>query len=231
MIKRIITTIRYLIMIKLMKFLTPHLFRKIKSINDLWYFDSHISGTLESISNVPRPSILFMERYFKNKKVSGLELGVQSGLNSISILNRLNIQKLYLVDAWTDYIHDKYTFEIQYKYYLSTMKTFQDNDKTCIIKGLSEIISKHFVDNSLDFIYLDANHSYAFIYQDLCSWGKKVKTGGVISGHDVFNCPDVLSAVKKWSNDNHYNFYIIPPDFYIIKLKKLYKTNDPNYGN
>ncbi len=43
-----------------------------------------------------------------------------------------------------------------------------------------------FEDNSLDFVYIDANHSFKFVAQDIDGWSRKVRTGGVISGHDYF---------------------------------------------
>ena len=39
-------------------------------------------------------------------------------------------------------------------------------------------------DNSLDFVYIDANHKYASVYEDILTWGPKVKKGGYICGHD-----------------------------------------------
>ena len=39
-------------------------------------------------------------------------------------------------------------------------------------------------DESLDFIYIDANHDFMNFTQDLHYWIKKVKMGGIVSGHD-----------------------------------------------
>jgi len=41
-------------------------------------------------------------------------------------------------------------------------------------------------DGSLDFIYIDGNHSLPYIVSDIYEWNKKVKVGGCISGHDYF---------------------------------------------
>jgi len=45
---------------------------------------------------------------------------------------------------------------------------------------------KVFDDESLDFIFIDGNHSFEFVTNDIAEWGKKVKKGGIISGHDYF---------------------------------------------
>ena len=41
-----------------------------------------------------------------------------------------------------------------------------------------------FEDESLDFVYIDGDHNFRFIAEDIYEWPKKVKKGGVIAGHD-----------------------------------------------
>jgi predicted O-methyltransferase YrrM len=41
-----------------------------------------------------------------------------------------------------------------------------------------------FLDNSLDFVYIDAGHRFDDVVQDIIKWTKKVRKGGIISGHD-----------------------------------------------
>jgi len=52
------------------------------------------------------------------------------------------------------------------------------------IKEESVEAAKHFNDNSLDFVFLDADHSYEAVTKDLYTWFYKIKNGGVLSGHD-----------------------------------------------
>lgn len=44
--------------------------------------------------------------------------------------------------------------------------------------------SKQFADASLDFVYIDANHSYEAVKEDIAIWRPKVRAGGFIGGHD-----------------------------------------------
>lgn len=53
-----------------------------------------------------------------------------------------------------------------------------------IIKDTSVNAASQFKNNSLDFIMLDAGHSYEDLKLDLNTWYKKVKPGGYISGDD-----------------------------------------------
>ena len=46
-----------------------------------------------------------------------------------------------------------------------------------------------------DFIYIDGNHNYEFIKQDIELWWPKVKVGGYFGGHDYSNL--ALEGVKR----------------------------------
>lgn len=61
------------------------------------------------------------------------------------------------------------------------------------VEGLADFECNYF-----DFIYIDANHSYDFVLEDLCNWMSRLKEGGILSGHD-YNLPDVKRAVDECS--------------------------------
>ena len=48
----------------------------------------------------------------------------------------------------------------------------------------SEQASGFYKDNSLDFIFIDADHRYEAVTKDLQNWFPKLKTDGIIAGHD-----------------------------------------------
>ncbi len=60
--------------------------------------------------------------------------------------------------------------------------------------------AEDFEDNSIDFVYIDANHGFKYVAEDLWEWSKKVRSGGVISGHDY--------AMSKDAHDK-YSFFIL----------------------
>ena len=55
-------------------------------------------------------------------------------------------------------------------------------------------------DGSLDFIFIDADHSYEGCSADIEAWRGKVRRGGIIAGHD-FNWPTVAKSVADWLGD------------------------------
>jgi len=197
--------IRYKFILLLIKCFTPNLYKKVNSIIIL----------SNSIHNIPRPAIKIMKKIFNNKKVKGAEIGVHKGVNAKSILNELNIEKLYLIDTWNRHIHnEKYNDN---KIYRNILKEFKDNKRIKIIKDFSSKAIKYIKDNSLDFVYIDANHSYKHVYQDITLYFNKVKNNGIISGHNIFYPIDVLNAVKDFCNNKKINFIIDNPDWYFIK--------------
>jgi len=44
-----------------------------------------------------------------------------------------------------------------------------------------------FEDGSLDFVYIDGDHEFSHVAADIVEWTKKVKKGGIVSGHDYFS--------------------------------------------
>lgn len=57
-----------------------------------------------------------------------------------------------------------------------------------VIKGNSIDVGNKFPDKSIDFCFIDANHSYPDVLNDIRAYLPKMKEGGVIAGHDY--CDD-----------------------------------------
>lgn len=55
-------------------------------------------------------------------------------------------------------------------------------------------------DKSLDFVFLDNDHSEAHVYEELEAWWPKIKKGGILAGHDYIESswPGVVNAVKRF---------------------------------
>jgi len=51
---------------------------------------------------------------------------------------------------------------------------------------------------SLDFIFIDANHEYEAVMSDLMCWYPKLKKGGTIAGHDYYDDEGVQKAVRQF---------------------------------
>ena len=134
----------------------------------------------------------------------GAEIGVEQGVFSEIICQIDNVIKLYSIDAWRAYsrYRDHTRQEKLDKFYeISRIRLKPYNCE--IVRKYSLDAARDFMDNSLDFVYIDANHDYEHVYGDLSVWSKKVKKGGIVSGHDYIRRKgqDQFYAVVKAVND------------------------------
>lgn len=58
--------------------------------------------------------------------------------------------------------------------------------------------AKLYKNYSLDFVFIDANHTFEAVRDDLQAWFPKVKYGGILAGHDYYNDPGVKQAVDNF---------------------------------
>ena len=155
-----------------------------------------------------RAAIKFIKNNLKNRKLSGVEIGVEAGINALSISKSLKLKKLYLIDIWCKYTQDSNSYNYN-KDYDRVKKKFKNKKNIIIIKGSSAKVAKTFPDNSLDFVYIDANHQYKYIKEDIKIWSTKVKENGYVCGHDYFyKFPGIIKAVDKFTKVNNYKLMV-----------------------
>lgn len=81
--------------------------------------------------------------------------------------------------------------------FINNMKPFEGHFKTKF-GGDSFDRIKEFEDNSVDFAFIDANHTYEFVSRDIAAMIPKMKRGGVLAGHDYnLSHPGVIQAVNE----------------------------------
>jgi predicted O-methyltransferase YrrM len=125
--------------------------------------------------------VLFKELGFK----TGAEIGVLEGGYSEILCQGNPEAKLYSIDPWevrpeyTNFIKEE-TLEMAYEKARTRLSKYNCE----IIRKLSMDAVKDFADESLDYVYIDGDHSFQASTDDIAEWTKKVKMGGIISGHD-----------------------------------------------
>lgn len=141
----------------------------------------------------------------------GVEIGVEQGDYSQLMMDSWNYDHYYLVDFWQAYSDNpKMTQEKQDAKYQAVVDRFKDNPKVTVVRDTSEHACEMFEDSVLDWVYIDADHSYEAVKRDIEAWYKKVKVGGILAGHDYM--PDgeyygeqfgVKSAVDEFAKRNN----------------------------
>jgi len=134
--------------------------------------------------------ILIPEILNENECKIGAEIGVFKGEFSNYLLNNWD-GKLFLIDPWRP-LGDEYDDISNHKHHLDTYQKTIENikgfeNRSFMMRGLSEELSFVFQDNFLDFVYIDGNHAYDFVKKDINLWWNKIKHGGFLMGHDYLN--------------------------------------------
>lgn len=149
------------------------------------------------------------------KKVVAVEVGVAEGRFSLELL-QMGIKKLYMVDVWGHHPELKGDGSSPQEWHNRNYQDAKDRvapfkNKAVMLKGLSSDMAKQIKDNSIDLLYLDGSHDYEGVLKDLNTYFPKVKTGGIISGHD-FLAPQygVNQAVKEFCHKHNKELFTIP---------------------
>lgn len=121
------------------------------------------------------------------------EIGVFKGDYS-NLISLQPISKLYLVDPWVsipDIPHRWHAApqEKMDKYKTRVKNRFSDNGKVEIIEKFSVDAVTDFQNDYIDWLYLDANHSYDFVNEDLNNWWAKIKPNGFLCGNAYLDSP------------------------------------------
>jgi len=136
--------------------------------------------------------------------VNGAEIGVRKGKFSRVLCKANPDLHLYCVDPWMPYGGRKYTKEKQDLIYEVAQKTLEPYNVTFIRKTSMEGV-KDISEKSLDFVYIDGNHLFDFVMEDIIHWSRRVRSGGIIAVHDFHygSNVEVVEAVNAYTRANH----------------------------
>ena len=142
----------------------------------------------------------------------GAEIGVWRGDSSSTLLRYIKELTLHMIDPWeTGGGHTtmpKIIEELKAAKIEAAERTLMYTDRRIIHVQTSEEAAPLFENKSLDFVFIDAEHTYECVKQDINLWYPKVKLGGILSGHDYNGVGDrrgrfgVKKAVDEWASIN-----------------------------
>lgn len=150
-----------------------------------------------------------------NNASNWVEIGSYAGESSLIISSFDYVKKLDCVDPFLiPEIEDR--FKARMHHFMNN----KQQKKVFLHKETSENYAKRVEDKSLDVVYIDGNHSYTSVVEDLSLWYPKIKNNGFICGHDYSKRFDgVVKAVNEFTQEHSLSIHKIYIDssFLIIK--------------
>jgi predicted O-methyltransferase YrrM len=134
---------------------------------------------------------------------SGAEVGVAWGRFSEVMCEHIPNLELLCVDPWQPQDDDPRHRKNHDENYAEASRRLKSyNAKLMRMRSMDAVLTVP--DESLDFVYIDANHVFEAARDDIAEWSKKVKPGGIVSGHDYyrFRNAGVIEAVDKYVEIN-----------------------------
>lgn len=121
----------------------------------------------------------------------GAEIGVLRGKTLFAMLDAVPALKMYGIDQWrhlplrSDTNAETYTDFNMDALRRSVVDRSMAYDGRCIILAMPSTEAAEYVEAaSLDFVFIDGDHTEAGVERDVRAWAPKVRPGGFVLGHD-----------------------------------------------
>lgn len=149
----------------------------------------------------------------------GAEVGVFRGDTSAGLLEALpGLRRLICVDPWTELdefkehcpnkagaLYNANWRAVRAQFNKQVMEPY--GKRVLPLQMFSTDAAELLPNHGLDFAFIDGNHGYPYVRQDVIAWWPKVKQGGLMAGDDYVNKPTygVIQAVQELFNGAHGN--------------------------
>jgi hypothetical protein len=164
------------------------------------------------------------------------EVGIGCGTHAKQILKNTNIDKLFLIDPMKMYDpNDLFVSNIMSKTPEIPGENFNElfnliNEELSPWKNKytwhrcesTKVTNEMIPDEYLDCVFIDADHSYNAVLEDLHFWWNKVKLNGQLLGDDYY-MPQVARAVHDFCKEKNINLEFLEKNNTKYKIYRIYK--------
>ena len=138
----------------------------------------------------------------------GAEIGVLNGSTFFHLLDNVSDLEMIAVDKWAEDNPIYGDLRPVGEEFRRRAEAF--GDRVAILQGHSADMAHDVKDGSLDFIFIDGDHSTEAARADIAAWMPKVRKGGKVIGHDI-DFQSVEEAVKEFGN-----YWTLPDDVWML---------------
>jgi len=133
-----------------------------------------------------------------------VEVGVYYG-DYAEIILSWGVEKLYLVDLWAHVPDGKAELaqsdeEFQEILESCLERLTDDLERVVVLRGFSVEMASRIPDDSCDFIFIDASHDGVSVDADLRAYWPKLRSGGILAGHD-YHIAGVQTSVNRLASE------------------------------
>ncbi|MEM9273586.1 MAG: class I SAM-dependent methyltransferase [Cyanobacteria bacterium P01_F01_bin.143] len=167
-------------------------------------------SNFENLIADSQSKIQLWNRILRATKVKTMvEVGVWKGNFAAKILKRCKfIEKYYMIDPWAKLPDWNKPFNVDTEafaeVYAEAMdKTAFASEKIIVLRGRTKEVIEQIPDESLDFAYIDGDHTLRGITIDLIKLLPKIKENGLIGGDDFTN--------NLWQHDRNFEPTLVFP--------------------
>jgi hypothetical protein len=154
----------------------------------------------------------------------GAEIGVWHGEGAMTAFEKCpQIKRLYLIDPYEKARdefdkcdlppagYDRHQFKDAIANAVKNTMKWSEKCYFVFARSIEVILPE-----PLDFVYIDANHNYEYVKEDIEHWYPQLKKGGILSGHD-YPTESVKKAVDEFCRKNKLELVKTIPDWYCYK--------------
>ena len=135
---------------------------------------------------------------------AGAEIGVHHGWYSYYLLKHSKLKTLWSVDSYEGrHVHQKADAEI-------LLSEFGQRSKIIAARSVDAARQATVGGQRFGFVYIDADHSYQAVCDDLTLWYPIILAGGILAGHDYLPTRhvEVIQAVDEFVAAHNLELFI-----------------------
>lgn len=140
--------------------------------------------------------------FSKEAKIQGIEIGCLYGETTQYLLNYFPNLKLIGIDPYEDYEDWNHNLSNRNKEIdILAKRVNKYKDRFALLKTTSDKAHPFLANDSFDFVFIDGLHTYDQVLKDCKNYYSKIKSGGILAGHDYYVIEEVRNAVHVFATE------------------------------